>query len=261
MSLFYSLAAAALYLFAGWRALRVRHAGQQIVVGVALLAHGLALGRQVIVGSDVLIGIVESISLLAWLSAAMLWLFCLRESLQVLGAVQYPVTALAALAPALLHDSGNVIPLAEWKIGIHIVFSLLSAGFLTLAAIQAVATALLDRMLRNPGRMRLASRLPPLQTMERLLFQLIFFGFFLLTLTLLSGLLFVDNLFAQHLVHKTVLSFLAWLIFGVLLWGRLRYGWRGRKAVRWALSGYAALILAYFGSKLILEQILGRHWS
>jgi len=109
--------------------------------------------------------------------------------------------------------------------------------------------------------MRLVMRLPPLQTMERLLFQLIFFGFFLLTLTLLSGLLFVHDLFGQHLVHKTFLSFAAWLIFGGLLIGRLRYGWRGRSAIRWVMYGYVTLILAYFGSKLILEQILGRHWT
>ena len=108
--------------------------------------------------------------------------------------------------------------------------------------------------------LQVARRLPPLQTMERLLFQLIFFGFFLLSLTLVSGLLFVDNLFAQHLVHKTVLSFCAWLTFGLLLYGRLRHGWRGRTAVRWALSGYTVLVLAYFGSKLILEQVLGRNW-
>lgn len=261
MPLAFSLIAALLYAVAGWRATRAQHRGQQTLVAAALVAHALALNQQVFVGEDVRIGIVESISLLAWLSALMLWVFCLRESLQALGAVQYPVTAVAAIAPALLHDSGNTIPLADWKIGIHIVFSLLSAGFLSLAAIQAVATAALDRLLRSPGRLHLVQRLPPLQTMERLLFQLIFFGFFLLSLTLLSGLLFVHNLFAQHLVHKTVLSFLAWLIFGVLLWGRFRHGWRGRVAIRWALSGYGALVLAYFGSKLILEQVLGRHWS
>ncbi len=261
MSLVYSLIAALLYAFAGWRAFRARSEGQQIVLSVALLAHAGALVQQIVLGNNLVIGVVEAVSLLAWLSALMLWIFCLREPLQVLGVVQYPLTALCALAPAIIHDSGNTIPLADWKIGIHIVFSLLSAGLLTLASIQALATAILDRMLHHPGRMRLVERLPPLQTMERLLFQLIFVGFFLLSLTLLSGLLFVHNLFAQHLVHKTVLSFLAWLIFGTLLLGRLRYGWRGRIAVRWALSGYVALILAYFGSKLVLEQILGRHWT
>ncbi|MGQ3058495.1 MAG: cytochrome C assembly family protein [Nevskia sp.] len=251
MSLAYSLIAAALYAFAGWRALRARFDREHLVLTMALLAHAAALSQQVINGPNLIIGIAESVSMLGLLSSLMLWVFCFREPLHALGVVHYPITAIWALAPVLFTDHGHPIPLADWKIGLHIVFSLLSAGLLTLASIQAVATLSLDNMLR---------RLPPLQTMERLLFQLIFFGFFLLSLTLVSGLLFVDNLFAQHLVHKTVLSFCAWLTFGLLLYGRLRHGWRGRTAVRWALSGYTVLVLAYFGSKLVLEQMLGRSW-
>jgi len=261
MSIILSLIATAVYAFAGWRAWQSRHAGQQWLLTIALLAHGAALSQQVLSGAHLLIGVAESASLLAWLSALMLWVFCLREPLQILGVAQYPIAAVCVLAPTEFRDGGTPIPLADWKIGIHIVFSLLSAGLLTLAAIQAMATHTLDRMLHRPGRLGAAMKLPPLQTMERLLFQLIFVGFFLLTLTLLSGLLFVHDLFGQHLAHKTILSFAAWLIFGTLLIGRLRYGWRGRSAIRWMLYGYVSLILAYFGSKLILEQILGRHWT
>ena len=83
-------------------------------------------------------------------------------------------------------------------------------------------------------------------------------GFALLTLALLSGFAFLEDMFAQHLVHKTVLSTLAWLMFGGLLIGRLRYGWRGKTAIVWTLSGFAVLILAYFGSKMVLELILQR---
>src|SRR3546814_16061747 len=97
--------------------------------------------------------------------------------------------------------------------------------------------------------------------MDRLLVQLIGIGFVLLSLTLISGLWFIHDWLAQHLAHKTILSITAWLIFGTLLWGRVRHGWRGRVAIRWALAGYAMLILAYFGSKLIMEEILGRHWT
>ena len=103
--------------------------------------------------------------------------------------------------------------------------------------------------------------MPPMQSAEDWLFQLIAAGFFVLSMALLSGLVFVDDLFAQHLAHKTVLSILAWAIFGGLLLGRRRWGWRGRQAVRWVLSGYLAFVLAYFGSKLVLEHVLGRHWS
>jgi ABC-type uncharacterized transport system permease subunit len=72
---------------------------------------------------------------------------------------------------------------------------------------------------------------------------------------------FVDNLFAQHLVHKTVLSIVAWIILGLLLWGHHRFGWRGKIAVRWTLSGGAMLTLGYFGSKFVLETLLGRQWG
>ncbi len=131
---------------------------------------------------------------------------------------------------------------------------------LTLAAVQAIALAVQDRLLHRHSMATLL-RLPPLQLMERLLFQMVAIGFFLLSLTLLTGFWFIDNWLAQHLAHKTVLSIVAWLFFGVLLWGRWRYGWRGRIAIRWALAGYGVLILAYFGTKLVLEQVLQKHWG
>ena len=100
--------------------------------------------------------------------------------------------------------------------------------------------------------------LPPLIELETLLFRTIAVGFVLLTATLLTGVLFVENLFAQHLVHKTVLSVLSWLAFGALLLGRWRYGWRGATAVRWTLAAMALLVLAFFGSKFVLELVLQR---
>ena len=66
---------------------------------------------------------------------------------------------------------------------------------------------------------------------------------------------------AQHLVHKTVLSVASWAVFLMLLWGHWRYGWRGRTALRWTWTGYAVLLTAYFGSKFVLETLLGQHWG
>jgi ABC-type uncharacterized transport system permease subunit len=94
--------------------------------------------------------------------------------------------------------------------------------------------------------------------MESLLFQIIGAGFILLSLSLLTGFLYLDDLFAQHLVHKTVLSICAWGLFAALLIGHWRYGWRGKTAVRWTLSAFALLLIGYFGSKLVLEIFLGR---
>ncbi|MFT4045939.1 MAG: cytochrome c biogenesis protein CcsA [Solimonas sp.] len=228
---------------------------------LALLAHGIALSAYVFQGASITIGFNEALSLFAWQSSLLLWALCFREPLRVLGTAVYPLTAAAALACALWPSPANDIPIGDIKARIHIVLSLFSAGLLTLAAVQSMLLAAQDRLLHRGQLTQLARALPPVQTMERLLFQLIAIGFALLSLTLLSGLWFIHDWLAQHLAHKTILSITAWLIFGTLLWGRVRHGWRGRTAIRWALAGYATLILAYFGSKLILEEILGKHWT
>jgi ABC-type uncharacterized transport system permease subunit len=103
--------------------------------------------------------------------------------------------------------------------------------------------------------------LPSMEALEAGTFQALGAGFAVLTLALFSGFIFVRDIFAQHLIHKTVLSCLAWVVFGILLFGRWRFGWRGRVARNWTLSGFALLGLAYFGSKIVLESILGRHWG
>ncbi len=254
-----SALAAVAYLAAAWRAWR-ESAGSPWTP-LALVFHVAALYLQIVRNGTLEIGVTTALSLLAWQSAILLWGFSLRERLHPLGTVYYPFAALFALSAALLPTHGNRVPLDDWGIGVHIAFSILSAGVLTLASIHAVGIAVLDQVLRTPGNLTLAQRMPPLQTMERLLFRQIAVGFFLLSLTILSGLLFVHDLFGQHLAQKTLLAIGAWLIFGVLLWGRVRYGWRGRTAIRWTLSGYGTLVAAYFGSKLILEQFLGEHWS
>jgi ABC-type uncharacterized transport system permease subunit len=100
--------------------------------------------------------------------------------------------------------------------------------------------------------------LPPLQTMEKLLFEIIGFGLLLLTLSIASGFFFLENMFAQHLAHKTFFSLIAWAIFATLLTGRIKYGWRGITATKWTISGFIALMLAYFGTKFVLELVLQR---
>ena len=123
---------------------------------------------------------------------------------------------------------------------------------------SAVLVAVQDQHLRNRHPGGFIRALPPLQTMEVLLFEMIGLGFFLLSLALVSGLMFLENMFDQNLAHKTILSGIAWLVFGTLLWGRFRFGWRGRTAITWTLSGFVVLMLAYFGSKAVLELILQR---
>lgn len=181
----------------------------------------------------------------------------LLRPVAALGVVAYPVAA----ATVLLYQFGARVrsaPLPDWPIQLHAGLALLAYATLSLAALVSIMLWMQERALR---RRQLATALrvfPPLTLLEILLFRLIGAGFALLTLALLSGVVFVENLFAQHLVHKTVLSLFAWATFGALLLGRVRYGWRGRRAVRLTLTAMILLALAFFGSKFVLELVLGR---
>jgi ABC-type uncharacterized transport system permease subunit len=151
--------------------------------------------------------------------------------------------------------------LSSWQLQAHILISLFAYGLLTVGTIVALYALIQERRLRA-GRLSSINHLfAPLETTERLLFGITATGFAALLLAVLSGFLFVENLFAQHLVHKTALSLLALLVFGVLLAGRQFAGWRGRAAVSLYLWGFAILGLAYFGTRFVLENILGRTWG
>ncbi|HZX78656.1 cytochrome C assembly family protein [Lysobacter sp.] len=173
-----------------------------------------------------------------------------------LGVVVFP---LAALTLSGYHRHGHVpTQVLDWRLQLHAWMALLAYATLAIAALLAVMLWLQERALRRREFHQWLRALPPLVELETLLFRTIVVGFVLLTATLLTGVLFVENLFAQHLVHKTVLSVLSWLLFGGLLLGRWRYGWRGATAVRWTLAAMALLVLAFFGSKFVLELVLRR---
>ncbi len=108
--------------------------------------------------------------------------------------------------------------------------------------------------------MHFLDRLPPLLAMETVLFRLIGAGFLLLTATLVSGIFFSEEVFGRALRfdHKTIFTFAAWFVFGALLVGRVVFGWRGRTALRWTLTGFAMLMLAYVGSRFVIEVLLQR---
>lgn len=200
-----------------------------------------------------------SASSLAGLSMVTVLLFAaLTKPIDKLGVIVFPMTGLIVLLKLALPEKAHLLKIHAWQMNLHILVSMLAYSFLNIAALQAVLVAWQDWHLRTHHADGLMRSLPPLQTMEKLLFQLITAGFVLLGVSLLSGFLFVENLFAQHLVHKTVFSILAWLVFAVLLGGRAWRGWRGQTAIRWTLGGFASLMLGYFGSKIVLEWILNR---
>ena len=148
-----------------------------------------------------------------------------------------------------------------WELAFHVAVATTAFALLTIGAVLSVLQVLVDRRLRSHRPLGALRIFTPLESLESGCFQAIVAGFALLTLTLVSGAFFIENLFAQHLVHKVFFAIVAWLVFGGLLLGRLRFGWRGRQALRWTLSGYVLLGLSYFGSKLVLETVLGKHWG
>ena len=239
------------------------------LLGKAGLPNRLAMGiatAGVLMHAGVLLGMhrgaldlhfFAALSLVGCMVAALTLIVNLSRPVVALGVIVFPLTALL-LSVDVFAAPATVPQAMDWQIKLHVSVALLAFAVLSIAAALAILLAIQERALRHREFSAMLRALPPLTLTEALLFRLIGAGFVLLTLTLLSGILFVDNLFGQHLIHKTVLSIVAWLVFGVLLWGRWRHGWRGRSAVNLTLTGMAILLLAFFGSKFVLEVILHR---
>ncbi|MFT5133045.1 MAG: ABC-type uncharacterized transport system permease subunit [Gammaproteobacteria bacterium] len=224
----------------------------------ALLLHALVLYQSAVTPEGINLGFYNALSLISWVIALMVVLVSTIKPTDNLAFIFLPAAALALLLDLLMPNTYVLAEHLSAGLRLHILLSVTAYSLLTIAAVQAIILAIQEKQLHNKtpkGSMRF---LPPMQTMEELLVQLLSIGFFLLSLSLSSGLMFVHDIFDQHLSHKVVLSILAWLIFGLVLWGRWAWGWRGKKLVRWTLGGFSILLLAYFGSKLVLELILNK---
>ncbi len=221
-----------------------------------LAAHTVIIGGSLLLANGLYLGFFEAASVVGWLMAALVLVTMWRRPGHNLTASGLPVVGLAVILAAFFGTPREQIETLPPGIGSHVYTSILAYSLLALAALQAILLAFQDRQLRHKHPRGVMRFLPPLQTMEELLFQTLTLGFVLLSLSLLTGFVFLDDMFAQHLVHKTVLSIVAWFVFGGLLLGHWRLGWRGRTAIRLTLAGFVLLMLAYFGSKFVLELIL-----
>jgi ABC-type uncharacterized transport system permease subunit len=268
------LAAFLLYALIGWHFWRTRwHApaklagGEPISAGwdryvilVPLALHGYTLYDSIFAGAGLNFGVGSAVSSIVWLTAMIYWVsgfFYRLEGLQTLVA---PVAAIAVLLPLVLP---SLRPLANTELPAfkaHISIAMLAYSLLTIAALHALLMAAVEHRLHHPAMPSVMTTLPPLLTMETLLFRIIWVGFILLTLTLISGIVFSEEVFGQPLkfTHKTLFGIISWCVFAALLAGRQFYGWRGRIAIRWTLAGFIILLLAYLGSKFVLEVILRR---
>jgi len=227
---------------------------------IALAVHAAGLVPAIATPQGLDISLANAVSLVAALCVLVAWMSGLLRTLPGSAAVVMPVAAVASLLPALFSNPHRFPYAGEPWAAAHIAVALLAYAFLLVAALSALLMTGLEKRLHRGLTAEDAESTPPLLTLERYLFRLVAAGFALLTLTLASGALFSEEVFGKPftLTHKSLFSILAWLTFGVLLAGRWRFGWRGRRAMIWILAGTALLVLGYLGSKFVLEVVLGR---
>lgn len=258
--------AALLYLLAtGLQLLHISQRRQQInrlvfMLGLAaLIGHGIVAWESVSPQGGISLGFYK-VSALMFLviNVACIASLLLGRPLQNLLVILFPLSALSVVVSTFAPDTSALFTDLSGGMLLHIGSSILAYAVLTLAAIQSAVVALQDHQLRHHHTRGLIQVLPPLQLMETMLFELLLIGVILLSVSVVSGFLFLDDLFAQSLVHKTVLTLFAWALFSILLWGHHQLGWRSQVAVRLTLAGFALLMLAFFGSKLVLELVLQR---
>jgi ABC-type uncharacterized transport system permease subunit len=266
-------AVVALYLFVAWREWRsMSSSAERLPVWpsgllvVAFILHGVLLWQAIFGPEHFHFGFAYALSATLWLTVLIVWAESYFSASRGLLLLVLPLAAVASGLPVLFPGSPVGPSTASPVFRLHLVLAILSYSVLTIAAMQALLMATMDRRLhgdmaheRTPLG-RFLDRLPPLLAMETVLFRLITTGFLLLTATLASGVFFSELIFGKPLRfdHKTVFTIAAWAVFGGLLAGRVFFGWRGRTALRWTLIGFAMLVLAYIGSKFVLEVLLGR---
>jgi ABC-type uncharacterized transport system permease subunit len=266
-------AVAVLYLFVAWREwldLERESAKSPVwqgpVLALAIGLHGVLLVHGVYVDGQLRFGFAHALSATLWITAIIVWLETFFSATRGLFLLVLPLAAITALLPAAYPGAilGQATDAPMFRV--HLLLAILAYSLLTIAAMQALLMASMDRRLHGEsassgGRLaHFLDRLPPLLSMETVLFRLIGAGFVLLTATLVSGIFFSEEIFGRALRfdHKTVFTFAAWFVFGALLLGRAVFGWRGRTALRWTLTGFAMLMLAYVGSRFVLEVLLQR---
>jgi len=222
------------------------------------LAHGGFIAVDIINKQGLDFSFFSIANFIALIIVFFLLLAALTKSVEKLGILLFPSAALFLLLHTLFPSDAPAMTDLSFEMLAHILTSISAFSLLAIAAVQALLLTLQNYYLKNHITGKFLQSLVSLQAMEALLFQMISVGVGFLSISLLSGFVFIDDLFAQHLVHKTILSLLAWVIFSCLLLGKKYYGWRGKTAITWTLYGFLSLVLAYFGSKLVLELILDR---
>ncbi len=230
------------------------------IASIGILIHAAALVDERRLDPYAVLSLGDTLALVALVIAITAVVMAVQPRRRGMAAL---LLGIAAVLEAAFSEGAREFSVGRpgWELAFHVAMATTAFAFLTIGAALAMAQVVVDRRLRSRKPLGWLKILTPIESIESGCFQSILAGFALLTLALVTGAFFIENLFAQHLVHKVVLAIIAWVVFGILLLGRWRMGWRGRRALRWTLAGYVLLGLSYFGSKIVLENLLGKHWG
>lgn len=221
----------------------------------ALTLHAIVLKENIYLVNGFNLNIFTAFSLVSWLVTLQILIASIKRPVDALGIAMFPLSSIA-LFFEYSFMTANIIANISSGIQSHILISIVAYSLLMLGALQAAGLAFQHNSIKKHHPTGFIKNFPPLRDMEAFLFQILTFSFIFLSLSLLSGFLVFDDLFAQHLIHKSVLSFIGWGALFILLLGRLLFGWRGKTAIRWTFISFIFILLAYFGSKFVLEIIL-----
>ena len=232
--------------------------GHLVLIPLAL--HGYLLIQDVFANGGFNLSMTNALSLIIWLTLLVYSVARFFYHIGGLQALVLPLAAVTVLLPEIFPSAHQLTNTSLFAFKAHIAAAMLAYSLFTIAMLHAVLISQVENRLHHASLPRVLQSLPPLLTMETLLFRMIGIGFVLLTLTLASGMVFSEEIFgkAWQFNHKALFGFISWVVFAVLLWGHYFYGWRGRTAVRWTVSGFVFLLLAYLGSKFVLEVLLHR---
>jgi ABC-type uncharacterized transport system permease subunit len=248
---------ASTYLFSHLKQNKLVNTRYFFYLGVsAILMHCFSVYHKTILEDGLNLSIQNMPSIILLSINIIVVISSLKKPLHNLLIFLFPLSIIFIILAIIFRDLEPHLVSVNIGIGSHILLSIISYSLLTMASLQAALWSWQNHQLKNHNLGKIINILPALQTMEALIFELVLAGVITLALSMAIGLAFIDNIFAQQLFHKTVLSLFALFIFTVVLWGRYKLGWRGNKAGRWVIGGFCMLMLAYFGSKLVLEIIL-----
>lgn len=233
---------------------------ERSAIAVALVIHAAGLHDALFAEVGMRFSFSFALSLMMWLAVLIYWLESFMARMEGMQPMVLPLAAACTILPVVFPQVHLVANASATGFKLHFLAAMLAYSFLTLSALHAIFMGFTESALHKRSLRHSLSSLPPLLTMEKLLFRMLMLGFILLTLTVGSGVFFSEELFGKPLTldHKTLFAFASWGIFATLLVGRHAWGWRGKRALRWTLAGFALLILAYVGSRFVAEVILGR---